>query len=217
MGNKEHKRSTKDTQRERALIAILSTVTVKEASRVSGISYQTLRRLLATESFQQELQQVKRQYLAAAVNELQVSALSAVRALRHVLELPHSSNLEKIASARAILDYCERYSVAENLESRIKALEQKAGTSYYDEQPQNVIEARTAVRESAESGWTRNAENLDSTGASSDNAGKPVEIRNSGSAGQQQPGASFSFVSNSGTGTQEQDILATAMPVLVIS
>ncbi len=170
-------RSTKDTQRERAIIAILSTVSVKEASRVSGIGYITLRRLLANPSFQAELQEVKKGYLKAAVFELESAATLAVRKLRQVLEAPHSSNMELIAAARAVLEFAQTYSVAESLNDRVTALEKQTGKVIDYASTQDANEANWQSGEPICGQWTSGADSQDSTRAGEHIEGESNAVR----------------------------------------
>jgi hypothetical protein len=124
----------KARHRQRAIAALLTAPTIAEAAKVAGVSVSTLMRWQRQPEFKAEIESVKRQYLASAVGELQASATLAVRTLRRVLQLPHSSNLELIAASRAILDYCERYSVADSLNERITKLEQQKAGIYAEPQ-----------------------------------------------------------------------------------
>jgi hypothetical protein len=170
-------RSTKDTQRERAIIAILSTVSVKEASRVSGISYQTLRRLMDNPSFQVELREVKKGYLKTAVVELESTATLAVRKLRQVLEASHSSNMELVAAARAVLEFTERYSVAESLNDRVTALEKQTGKVIDYASAQDASEANWQGGEPISSQWTASTDTANATGASEHIEGESNAVR----------------------------------------
>lgn len=204
----------KTRHRERAIAALLTAPTIAEAAKASGVSVSTLMRWQREPDFKAEIAAVKSQYVTAAIGELQTTALSAVRALRRVLEFPHSSNMELIAAARAILEFCDRFSTAENLDSRLTALEQQSGKVIsYGLQGTQETAGESGTTDSDR--WSTGFGTENATGRSDSIESEPVELRSEGS---KVPGFTRGWISpNSNTleATQAQANEPSKMPVLI--
>lgn len=204
----------KTRHRQRAIAALLTASTVAEAAKASGVSVSTLMRWQREPDFKAEIAAVKSQYITAAIGELQTTALSAARALRRVLEVPHSSNMEIIAASRAILEFCDRFSTAETLELRIAALEQQTGkTVSYGLQGTQETACEDGTTDS--DGWSTSFGTENATGRSDSEPSEPVELRSESS---KIPGFTRGWISpNSNTleTTQAQANEPSKMPVLI--
>lgn len=208
-------RKHKSEHKQRLIVALITSPTLDHAAKSCGLSRRTVYNWLQQPEFRAELEATKKGMMNSAIGTLQDGALSAAKALVWLVNAPHTGEMTRLGAARTILEFAERFSIAENLDKRIAALEQKAGTSYYNEQPQNVIEACTEIRTAAGAGWTRRVEDLDTTRASGSDTSKRVEVCDSSSHEHEQPGTSFDFVNDKSAGTQEQAVCASKVPVLI--
>ncbi len=87
---------------EKALTALLSASSIKDAASISGLSEETLYRYLRDEDFKNEYEQAKRQVVEAAVSALHQAANEAVETLRRNLTCDNPQ--AEIRAAQLILD-----------------------------------------------------------------------------------------------------------------
>lgn len=87
---------------EKALAALLTNSSVKDAALVSGLSEETLYRYLRDEKFSDEYAEARRQIVESAVTGLQNAANEAVAALRRNLTCDNPQ--AEIRAAQLILD-----------------------------------------------------------------------------------------------------------------
>lgn len=202
-------------QRDKAIVALITSTSVVEASRNSGIAYSSLIRWMSEPDFKAQLEAVKHQYLTAATNELQMSAVAAVRALRAVLEAPHSSNMERIAASRSLLEFCDRFSTAENLNERITALEKQTGKAIRYGEPQSIDAESWESGTPASSGWSASFATDNANGGSDGIESAPVDVRRPRC---DKPNFTRGWNSADGNkvqATQAQNDAPVALPVLV--
>ncbi len=167
----------KGRHRTRAIAALLTEPTIAKAATTAGVSMSTLMRWQREPKFKQELQETKRQYLASAVGELEATSTLAVRTLRRVLESPASSHMELIAAARAVLEFTERYSVAESLNERVTALEKQTGKVIDYASTQDASEANWQSGEPISGQWPASTDTANATRASEHIEGESNAIR----------------------------------------
>ena len=87
---------------EKALAALLTNSSVKDAALASGLSEETLYRYLRDEDFKNEYEDAKRQIVESAVSALQQAANEAVETLRRNLTCDNPQ--AEIRAAQLILD-----------------------------------------------------------------------------------------------------------------
>jgi len=87
---------------EKALAALLTSSSVKDAALASGLSEETLYRYLRDEEFSEEYRSARRQIVETAVSGLQQAANEAVETLRRNLACDNPQ--AEIRAAQLILD-----------------------------------------------------------------------------------------------------------------
>jgi hypothetical protein len=92
----------KIANREKLLIALMETSSIREAAKKSGIGEATIYRQLRDEDFKIEYEQAKRQFVEIAVSALAASANEAVETLRRNLTCDNPQ--AEIRAAQLILD-----------------------------------------------------------------------------------------------------------------
>jgi hypothetical protein len=92
----------KIANREKLLIALMETSSIREAAKKSGIGEATIYRQLRDEDFKIEYEQAKRQVVESAVSALAASANEAVETLRRNLACDNPQ--AEIRAAQLILD-----------------------------------------------------------------------------------------------------------------
>lgn len=112
-------------KKERAIMAMLTAPTMKQAADQAGIGETTLFRWLKISEFEQAYRQARRQALDQSISRLQQAASHAVSTLQDVMgdeTAPHSS---KVSAARAILDISFKAFELDDLGARIETLERQ--------------------------------------------------------------------------------------------
>jgi Helix-turn-helix domain len=113
-----------DADREKAVIALLSCHSIKEAAHESGVSYKTLRTWLAEdEDFKALYAQARQEALEQAISRLHELSGAAVEVLRKAMR----SNNPAVATraAVAVLDRAIRGGELLDLVKRIEELERR--------------------------------------------------------------------------------------------
>lgn len=108
---------------ERAIAALLSHSTIRQAAQACGLGEATLWRWLQLPDFQQRYRAAQQTVFANAVAELQKGTQEAAEALRAVLQDATAKPGEKVAAARVILEFSLRTREALEIEERLRALE----------------------------------------------------------------------------------------------
>lgn len=111
------------SNKDKALAALLSSDTQREAAAKCGITDRTIRLYLADPSFRSEYQRRKQQLVSDAANQIQASYHSAIRALRGIVESKEATAGEKISAARALLEYGLKFTEITDILSRLEYLE----------------------------------------------------------------------------------------------
>lgn len=111
----------KNTNKEKALAALLKCPTIKEAAIESGLSEETLYRYLREKDFLTDYREARRSIMETATTELQKSALEAVETLKR------NQNCEnpavEIRAAKAILDLAFRGMETTDILERLEQIE----------------------------------------------------------------------------------------------
>lgn len=109
----------------KAIVSLLNCRTVSEAATQSGVNESTIWRWMREQAFQEALQEAKNRIVAQAIIQLQQATGEAVATLRSIAtdnEAPASS---RVSAAKTVLDFAIRALKMEDIENRIKALEEE--------------------------------------------------------------------------------------------
>ena len=118
------------SRQEKAIIALLNEPTTKDAAEAAGVSEVTLWRWLQQPEFRASYMEVRRVAVQRAIARTQAITSEAVETLREVMNDQSSKGSERIAAAKAILDYALKGIELEDHEMRLQDLEARlAGQS----------------------------------------------------------------------------------------
>ena len=107
----------------RALQALLSTQTRREAAEQAGISESTLRRYFSDADFRAEYQECVSEIIADATLLAQRSLRSSLETLRDISEDDTEPSSARIAACRSLLEYGLRLTEIRDLSERLEELE----------------------------------------------------------------------------------------------
>jgi molybdenum-dependent DNA-binding transcriptional regulator ModE len=110
-----------DTKRERALLALLTHGSVREAGRAAGISEATLYRYLAEDDFSEELARERRGVMEAGLARLQQAQTQAVETL--IRNLHCESPAVEVRTAQIILEHTQKAYETGEVVRRLEELE----------------------------------------------------------------------------------------------
>lgn len=92
-------------KQQKALQALLTCSTKREAAAAAGIDEKTLRKYLADVEFQAEYKKAFHSLVADATREAQKTLSPAILALRSIVEDEDESAGSRISAARSLLEY----------------------------------------------------------------------------------------------------------------
>jgi hypothetical protein len=113
--------------REKAVIALLQEPTIEKAATVTGVGLRTLQRWLTDATFQEALRKAKSDALADATAKLRMAAGRAVRVLDFVANNRRASSAARVSAARCILELGLQAHLLEDVDERLRKLEQQSG------------------------------------------------------------------------------------------
>lgn len=111
---------------ERALAALLSCPTVRDAAEAAGLTESTLRRYRQNPEFAAEYKKRCAAMLESATDKAKSSLPPAVERLSSIVMDDGQQPREQIAAARAVLEYGLRLVEANDFEQRLRALEERS-------------------------------------------------------------------------------------------
>jgi predicted DNA-binding protein (UPF0251 family) len=112
-------------RQEKAIIALLNEPTTKEAAEAAGVSEVTLWRWLQQADFRSSYMEARRLAVQRAIARTQAITSEAISTLREVMSDKSAKGSERIAAAKAILDYAMKGIELEDHEHRLEELEAK--------------------------------------------------------------------------------------------
>jgi hypothetical protein len=125
MAENQGKTSLSPSQ-ERALAGLISQPTLALAAASAKVGERTLYRWLAEDKvFQSEYRRIRRQILNSAVFQMQKATDSAVQVTIGLMTDPDTPSSTRLAAARAVLELSLEFLKVEELEERIRQLEEK--------------------------------------------------------------------------------------------
>ncbi len=122
MASSSQKRARKQDQ---AIAALLEEPTISKAAKKAGVGERTLLRWLKLDDFQLAYRIARRALVSQAIAHLQQTTGEAVETLRLVMKDKSAPASAKVAAARIALDLAFKASETEDVEQRLKALEQR--------------------------------------------------------------------------------------------
>jgi len=110
-------------QQERAVLALISAPTIKEASGIAKVSETTLYRWMNDDTFQGEYRAARRRVVQQALTQLQRVTGKAVQTLVDVMNNDETSSSSRVAAAKTILEMAVKAVEIEDLMERVESLE----------------------------------------------------------------------------------------------
>ena len=118
---------TLSANQKKAITALLSEPTVRDAAKAAGLGERTMYRYLSNPTFKAELRQRQDEILAATTAALVGLAGDAVATLRGVLQDKDASASVKVRAALGWLAHTQKTVELDDLAARIAALEERIG------------------------------------------------------------------------------------------
>jgi hypothetical protein len=114
------------SKQEKAVAALLSNPTIKQAAEACGIGERTLHSWLDTLEFQRAYSKARREAVQQATARLQQYSSLAVTTLLEIMATKTNPAAVRLTAAKAVLEMAFRSVELEDLELRLAALEAKA-------------------------------------------------------------------------------------------
>jgi uncharacterized protein YggE len=116
-------------KQDEAIALLLTVPTISEAAKHTGVGERTLFRWLQQDTaFQAAYRDARRQAVQQAIARIQQATSTAVTTLEGVMTNPESPSSSRVWAARAVLDLALKAVEVEDLEARIRALEEAVAT-----------------------------------------------------------------------------------------
>ncbi|MDQ1593287.1 MAG: hypothetical protein QOG71_3914 [Pyrinomonadaceae bacterium] len=130
-------------RQERALEAVLSAPTLKEAARAAGIGETTLWRYMREPAFKRRLREAQQHHFTQTAIRVQRNADDAITVLHEIMTNGTASDSARIAAARFFFDNSVRMGEIEKLKADMEELQEL----YRSQREQEEIEARSKEKE----------------------------------------------------------------------
>ena len=118
------KATGKSRKRTQAIGALLKHRTIAEAAAACGVTARTVLNWLNEPEFKQEYEQAKADLLESTINALRKGGFDSVNVLRTIAENGEAPAAARVSAARAMLELLLRGVALEEIEARIRQLEQ---------------------------------------------------------------------------------------------
>lgn len=109
----------------KAIVSLLSCRTIQEAATQAGVNESTIWRWMRDQAFQKALQEAKHRIVAQAILQLQQATGEAVETLRTIITDNEAPANSRVSAAKTVLDFAVKALKMEDIEARIKALEEE--------------------------------------------------------------------------------------------
>lgn len=113
-----------DVRKRKAIEALLITPNKKEAAKVAGISYSTIRRYLSDDEFIIAYSKALTEMVEDASNQAKQSMSSALTTLRNIVEDEEEATGNRIMAARTILEYGLKLSELTDVMSKVQSIDE---------------------------------------------------------------------------------------------
>ena len=111
-------------KQEKALIALISHPTLKEAAHACGLSETTLWRYMKDQTFAQRVREARQQAMLHLGMRLQEGSSEAATVLRNLMMSEETPASTRVTACRTIIDYAVRTAELEEIKSRVEELEE---------------------------------------------------------------------------------------------
>lgn len=108
---------------QRAISALLSESSVRDAAKSARISEPTLFRWLKDEAFNKAFMEARRQATMQAIAQLQQSSTKAVKTLCDIMDNTQASTSSRVTAAKTVLELSMKSVEIEDLAQRLAQLE----------------------------------------------------------------------------------------------
>lgn len=119
------------SRKRRAIEALLTAPTKKEAAAAAGITARTMREYFADSEFQAEYRKACDALIDDATRQLKQLLPLGMDALEHLLTGETISDATRHAAIRTLLEYTAKYTELNDIEQRLEALER----AYHEDHP----------------------------------------------------------------------------------
>lgn len=109
---------------EQVIAALLTSSSRREAAKAAGVSERTVYSYLQDPDVQRAYAQARQALVTDATGQIQRALGSAIAILTATVRDDTAQARERIAAARALLDYGIKYSISADISRRIEELEQ---------------------------------------------------------------------------------------------
>ena len=107
------------------LIALLSSNSIEDASKASGVSKTTIFKYLQIDSFRESYRKARAETVSHAITQIQSACSEAVQVLRDIMNDKESPAASRVSCARTIIETGIKAVELDEIESRLCALEQR--------------------------------------------------------------------------------------------
>lgn len=114
-------------KKEEAIVALMTQRNIEEASKVVGVSPNTLLNWMKQPEFQIAYREARRTAFSQSIARLQQASAAAVTTLLKVMVDTGSPAASKVRAADCVLNHTYKAVELEDIEIRVAALEQAAG------------------------------------------------------------------------------------------
>ena len=112
-------------KQEQAIAALLSSPTIEEAAKSSGIGRTTIFKFLQNETFRDAYREARGQVVRQAITQAQGACSEAVEVLKEIMNDKQSPSSTRVAAARTILETSVKAVELEEIITRIERIEKK--------------------------------------------------------------------------------------------
>ena len=123
MGKSGQNQTFKDKKREKALAALMTSRTMKDAAEAAGIDPRTMRRYMQDADFIAEYRQMTAEMMQEARIRSQQLITPAIETLAEICLDDNAKNGERITAARSLLEWSLKITEVTDIEERLVALE----------------------------------------------------------------------------------------------
>jgi DNA-binding MurR/RpiR family transcriptional regulator len=113
-------------KKQLAISALIQNSSVKEAASAINVSESTIYRWLQDPSFLASFREAKKRIVEHAISRMQATCEKAVQVLDEVMGDPMTPASSRVTSAKIVLDMSLRTVEIEDIENRIRVLEERA-------------------------------------------------------------------------------------------
>jgi hypothetical protein len=129
VGENKSRGRGRESRADRAILALLENATIEKAAAACGVSHVTLWRWMQQQDFQMRLRSARRQAYSQCIGRLQQASSAAVGTLLRVMTDQAAPSASRVRAADSVLDHCANAIELDDIDARIRDLEQAATES----------------------------------------------------------------------------------------